>query len=200
MAGTTTNYGISYPTSTDLVKDGAAAIQTVATGFDTVDGGRNCAGLVFIKAQTIGSAVASVSVTGAFSTTYDSYKIVVTGGVASANGNLALKIGGSTTHYAGGILTNYSSGATTTVTSNGTTSWANMGTSLTTGLQSSWEVQNPFLTATTYAQGSIMNGTNSGFVSGYLNDTTSYTAFTVTPSTGTLTGGTIAVYGYRKAI
>ncbi|CAB4168363.1 hypothetical protein UFOVP1654_9 [uncultured Caudovirales phage] len=35
MAGTTTNFGISYPTSTDLVKDGATAIQTVATGFDT---------------------------------------------------------------------------------------------------------------------------------------------------------------------
>jgi len=35
MAGTTTNFGITYPTSTDLVKDGATAIQTVATGFDT---------------------------------------------------------------------------------------------------------------------------------------------------------------------
>jgi len=35
MAGTTTYYGISYPTSTDYVKDGASAIQTVATGFDS---------------------------------------------------------------------------------------------------------------------------------------------------------------------
>lgn len=35
MAGTTTNFGITYPTSTDLVKDGATAIQTVAQGFDT---------------------------------------------------------------------------------------------------------------------------------------------------------------------
>jgi hypothetical protein len=35
MAGTTTYYGISYPTNTDYVKDGAAAIQTVATGFDS---------------------------------------------------------------------------------------------------------------------------------------------------------------------
>ena len=35
MAGTTTYYGISYPTSTDYVKDGATAIQTVATGFDS---------------------------------------------------------------------------------------------------------------------------------------------------------------------
>ena len=35
MAGTTTNFAISYPTSTDLVTNGATAIQTVAQGFDT---------------------------------------------------------------------------------------------------------------------------------------------------------------------
>ena len=35
MAGTTTNFSISYPTSTDLVTNGATAIQTVAQGFDT---------------------------------------------------------------------------------------------------------------------------------------------------------------------
>ena len=35
MAGTTTYLGITYPTSTDYVKDGATAIQTVATGFDS---------------------------------------------------------------------------------------------------------------------------------------------------------------------
>jgi len=35
MAGNTTNFNIAYPTSTDYVKDGATAIQTVATGFDS---------------------------------------------------------------------------------------------------------------------------------------------------------------------
>lgn len=35
MAGTTTYFGISYPTSTDLVKDGALNMQTIATGFDS---------------------------------------------------------------------------------------------------------------------------------------------------------------------
>ena len=35
MAGTTTYFGISYPTNTDYVKDGANAIQTVASGFDS---------------------------------------------------------------------------------------------------------------------------------------------------------------------
>lgn len=35
MAGTTNYFGISYPTATDYVKDGASAMQTIATGFDT---------------------------------------------------------------------------------------------------------------------------------------------------------------------
>lgn len=35
MAGTTTYYGISYPTATDYVKDGATAMQTIADGFDS---------------------------------------------------------------------------------------------------------------------------------------------------------------------
>lgn len=35
MAGTTTYYGISYPTATDYVKDGASNMQTIAEGFDS---------------------------------------------------------------------------------------------------------------------------------------------------------------------
>ena len=38
MAGVTTNNSWDYPTSTDLVKDGAAAIQTLATDIDTSTG------------------------------------------------------------------------------------------------------------------------------------------------------------------
>lgn len=34
MAGTTTNYGFAYPTSSDLVRDGATAIQTLAQNID----------------------------------------------------------------------------------------------------------------------------------------------------------------------
>ena len=35
MSGNTTYFGIQYPSSSDYVKDGATAIQTVATGFDS---------------------------------------------------------------------------------------------------------------------------------------------------------------------
>ena len=35
MATTTTNYGWTVPTSTDLVKNGATAISTLGSGIDT---------------------------------------------------------------------------------------------------------------------------------------------------------------------
>jgi len=38
MAGTTTNNGWAYPTSTDLVTNGATAIQSLADGIDTSTG------------------------------------------------------------------------------------------------------------------------------------------------------------------
>jgi len=41
-------------------------------------------------------------------------------------------------------------------------------------------------------------GTNSNY-SGFLDNTTSYTSFTLGADAGTLTGGTIDVYGYAKA-
>ena len=54
-------------------------------------------GLVLVKAQTIGSAVSSVEVTGAFSSTYDNYLITLEGGVASTNVGLRLTLGATAT-------------------------------------------------------------------------------------------------------
>ena len=45
-------------------------------------------GLVFVKSQTIGATVPSVDVTDCFSATYDAYRVVVSGGAASAATNL----------------------------------------------------------------------------------------------------------------
>jgi hypothetical protein len=38
-----------------------------------------------------------------------------------------------------------------------------------------------------------------GNYGGFLDNSTQYTAFTLTPSAGTLTGGTIRVYGYQNS-
>ena len=66
-------------------------------------------GLVFIKSHTIGSAVTTVTVTDAFSSTYDNYLITVTNGVGTADTDLALRLGATSTgYYSGSQRVNFS--------------------------------------------------------------------------------------------
>jgi hypothetical protein len=45
-------------------------------------------GLTLVKSQVIGTTVSTVTVTNAFSATYNTYKIVINGGVGSTSENL----------------------------------------------------------------------------------------------------------------
>jgi hypothetical protein len=73
-----------------------------------------------------------------------------------------------------------------------------MGSSGTNGLQMKCDVLSPFLAKNTRVQG--FGGQTTAYVgwaNGLLDNTTQYTAFDIV-SGGTLTGGTIRVYGYRN--
>jgi hypothetical protein len=155
-------------------------------------------GLQLVKKQTIGSGVTSVTVTGAFSATYDAYKIVVTGGTTSANNdNLNLQLGSTTTdYYAGGAGITYATGASALTSQNNTSSWQ-VGFAQTNGLALSVDLVNPFLSSRTFMQGSLISSVNVRNIAGVLANTNSHTAFTITAaSADSLTGGTIYVYGY----
>jgi hypothetical protein len=197
----TPNYGWPVPVATDYVKDGYAAIADLGDAIDATVYGQSSA-LVLVKSQVIGSAVASVTVTGAFSTTYDAYKIVIANVVPSANSTFNMILGAAVTNYY--YITTaslFSTGAFSAQLGAANTSSFNvMGSSNSLNVSNSFELVSPFLAAKTFFNGNYVNvaGGAAGTISGYLNDTTSYTAFTITPSTGTLTGGTIYVYGYNK--
>ena len=160
-------------------------------------------GLIFIKSQDVGTAVSSVEVTSAFSSTYDHYKIIYAGGTASADGDLGIKLGSTTTGYYM-TLAYLAWGGTTwgfVTTSNGS-SFGNVGSSRTTANFLNVDIFNPFASDETSISGQYVGPkTNSvlGPIGGFLNNTTSYTSFTISPNTGTLTGGTIRVYGYRNS-
>jgi hypothetical protein len=164
-------------------------------------------GLVFISRTTIGSAVSSVTVSDAFSTDYDSYKIIIQGGASSAEANLQLTLGSTTTgyYYSYWVIAYNSSFSTDSLYSDGLENTSSMaaghGTSL--GLTGLIDLHQPFNSAyTSFNTVSAEFKTGAGNAlnaMGWLNNTTSYTAFTVTASTGTMTGGTIDVYGYAKA-
>jgi hypothetical protein len=163
---------------------------------------RGPTGLQLVKKQTIGTAVASVSVTDAFSATYENYKIVIDGGVSSADAYLQMNLGASTTAYFefmlfGSFTSNTVLGANT----NNGTKWIYTGDCVgSQGLYMNVDLLSPFLAKyTRYGTNTAyQSGTGSGVSSGIHRVATSYTGFTVAPNSGTLTGGTIYVYGYGK--
>jgi hypothetical protein len=159
-------------------------------------------GLTLIKSQVIGTTVSSVNVTGAFSATYDNYKIILSGGVGSATANLGLKLGATATgYYAGYTDCNYGTGSVTGTGNNNTTSFTLAGYNTASAISFNVDLQNPFLAKITILNllaGPTTTGAGARAGAGFLNDTTSYTDFTLTPQSGTLTGGTIRVYGYNN--
>ncbi len=163
----------------------------------------NAVGLWLVKTQTVGTGVSSVTVTGAFSSTYDNYNIVYTNGFCSAQGDLKLTLGSTATgYYQNAIYTAWNNTVAAASTLNGS-SWERAGVAETTGRGNTLQldIYNPNLALRTVIWGSFV-GTDStrvgGSISGFLSDATQYTAFTIAPSTGTITGGTIRVYGYRN--
>jgi hypothetical protein len=202
MATTTPNYGWDVPTSTDYVKDGATAIETLGDDIDatlyTALGGAY-PGLCLVKKQTIGSAVSSVTVTSAFTATYENYLIHIVGGVGSTNNTLLLTLGSTATgYYYAGKARNYA-GVDLNVQNANAAAWYGAEVSTNT-IDGTFNIQSPFTAKNTVYSGNCVATRADGYYlyqSGYLANTTSYTAFTFTTSgAGTITGGTVYVYGY----
>jgi hypothetical protein len=191
----TTPGGLPYPLGTDPVANGAQDIQDLA---EAVDPGL---GLWLVKTVTIGTTVASVPVTDAFSADFNNYKIVVIGGVGSTTSSLRLTLGTTSTgYYWSGFFVTY---ASTTVLGQRAANSNNFyaGAMSTSNLNANIELRSPNLAKTTsFSENSALHLTtgDGGANTGYLNDTTQYTSFTIAAASGTMTGGTIRVYGYRN--
>jgi hypothetical protein len=158
----------------------------------------SASGLQLIKKQTIGSAVSSVTVTGAFSATYENYVIKVSGGVGSTSAaSIGLQIGSSTTLYAlGAAFAPFSTGTPGAYSNaTNTSSFINIGSSGTNYQVFDVNVNSPFLARFTTVSSNYPYTGGAVYYAGILSDTTSHTAFTLTAASGTMTGGTIYVYG-----
>jgi len=160
----------------------------------------SASGLTLVSATTVGTAVASVTVSNAFSATYDNYKIVFAGGSSSTNAGLVVTLGATATgYYMASVYGDYGTGVANAGVTNGT-GWTYLGDAPTINPNVNFDLIGPFLSNETLMYGGRVGATSATYASaGYLNNTTSYTAFTFTTSTGTLTGGTIRVYGYANS-
>jgi hypothetical protein len=179
------------------------ADSTAATGLKWVTPTPSTSALTLVKTQTIGSAVSSVTVTDAFSSTYDSYKVIITGGVASTTNQLQLRLGSTTAgYYLFQVYGSYSSASVAGSNYDNLSIWGGVGAGSTNSLMMDVNLLGPNLAKNTHyysSAGTSVSGGNTFFSNGYLADSTQYTAFTVSASGGTLTGGTIRVYGYQNS-
>jgi hypothetical protein len=163
-------------------------------------------GLVPILTQTIGTAVSSVTVSNAFSATYDSYKIIVFNATGSASGfEVYIKFNNSTgsTYCMGASLVSINAGTIVNNIANNVSSGIGVATTGSGNYSFTSDVFNPFAAASTHV--SINYSANSGattkytgYGAGFDTNAVSQTGFSIVPFSGTLTGGTIQVYGYKK--
>ena len=184
------------------------AIKTFTTGEVLTAADTNTylanSGLVYVTSFAIGTGVSSVVCANAFNSTYDNYRIIVGGGVASNLSSLALKLGASATgYYATTSYIVYAANTTPLATGdNNNVEWNFAGYVGTTFQQASFDLINPNKAQwTSLTNASWTPSTASGTTNGIHQVATAYTDFTIRPNGAgvTLTGGTVTVYGYRKA-
>ena len=159
----------------------------------------NSVGLWLVKTQTVGNAVSSVTVSSAFSADYNNYRIVISNVNASVGDQMiALTVGGTTGNYfsasrsasyAGGDVANNRNNQSTAYTFQTATSNETNG---------SFDIFQPFLANRTTWSGSAFTWVYNTTFGGQHTVATSYSSFTLAPASGTFTGGTIKVYGYRN--
>lgn len=164
----------------------------------------NAIGLWKISSTAVGTGVSSVNISNAFSSDYQRYKIVYQGGTFSASGaNVYFQLFSNGTNYFSAVIyqtaTSYAvnntglAGATVAMVGiTGNTSNTQYNIELTSPLASIWKVGESSFTAgdnaNSYAGSTRFWNTNA----------TTSTGFSLYPSSGTMTGGTIYVYGYRS--
>jgi hypothetical protein len=161
-------------------------------------------GLTLIKTQTIGSAVSSITVSDVFSSTYDNYKVLINGGTGSQSQiGIRMTLGSNASGVQGAAVSvNYGDSGVAGAASNNTAYFEWAGYASTGGIHMSADITAPNLAKYTFAAfaGSRLNSNNYVMSSFYeIVNNTQFTAFTLTLNQGTLTGGTIRVYGYANS-
>ncbi len=214
--GTTPTMGIPFPESTDPVANGAQNMEDLATTVDSKTGlikiiptGATNATISADGDVIPNNAVSSVVISGAFSSIFDSYRIVISNLGMSSTGygtNVFCKMHDGTnpanTNYNFGIpRVDMASGAVSSLYGALATTGVVIGTGTGDKFATSFDVLNPNLPTHTIFSGLTVSANSVGYSgagSGMHQTSTAYTGFQLAPSGGTFTGGAIRIYGYRN--
>jgi len=162
----------------------------------------SASGLTLVKQQTIGTSVSTVTVSSAFSSSYDNYRILISGGSGANSGSITMQLGSTTSgYYLAGFYQSFS--ATPTLNAYGFQNGSsfNCGYMAADGIGSMIDINMPNAadqTVLSVKQITLQTNGTLAFYQGYVNNTTSYTAFTLTFEHAQ-TGGEIRVYGYQNS-
>ena len=207
MATTTPNYGWPVPTSTDLVKDGAVAIEALGDAIDATVFGLPSGALSLVNTTTIGTTVSSIAVNNVFTATYQNYLVIFNFDTTTTSTVTSLlfrlrKAGTSNSaneYKANGYV------STSSLTNDNLNS-----TSQIFGLVNNSFPDNSSATITFY---SPQKNSKTGYKydamgvdgtpvqharvgNGYHNVLNNYDGFEIIVNSGTMSGGTIRTYGY----
>ncbi len=159
-------------------------------------------GLVLVKETTIGSSVSSVTVTDAFSSTFQNYRVVVNVLSASSALGVRVRVNNITTNYFSSKYGVRFNGGTFTGLVNNDATYMDFGScGSSAGGSMTFDVVRPFATQKTLFNGTACYAlTNTGgnvWYAGFHNSALSVTSLTFLTSTGTISNGKIRVYGYN---
>ena len=165
-------------------------------------------GLVYVKGQTIGTGVTSQLISSVFSGTYDSYRVVISGMQMSstAQGTLVYAKMHDGTNPANSAYNyaiprvDYSTGLVSARYGASQTTGVVVGSGTGDRFGTSFDVMNPFIAFHTIFGGLTISNDTTGYAgsgAGMHQLSTAYSSLQILVSTGTMTGGTIIVYGYR---
>ena len=186
------------------------AIKTFTTGEVLTASDTNTylanSGLVYVTSVTVPTSPASntVSVSNCFTSTYDNYKIIWTGGVSVGAEALLCNLlpttttGWNTSYYQYVAYNTYGA-SVVGLYSNNTAKWSYIGEITTTNKTNiNFELYAPNLAQFTGLSNNYIGTGGAGSGAGIHQVASAFTGFTISGASN-FTGGTITVYGYRKA-
>jgi hypothetical protein len=175
-------------------------VKVIPTGVSSAGG--TAATLAANGTVNVGTGNTSVTVSGVFSSLYDNYRVIVSGGVANTSLYIAMTLGASAVNYFGSLYgCSYVTGAAIGIGTNNQASWPHVGLGTTGYTILDCDLFGPNLARNTVITAKwSFNLASTGYstFTGEHVVASQHTAFTITPTGGNITGGTIRVYGYRN--